>query len=438
MSKISKEAKEKHNKMFWTVLVCAFLGWWLIFSHFALGYKTPAMAWNDTITGIFVAVCIYGAIRPTRLAFVCLWLICFAGLWLNFAPLVFWAKSSVEYLNDTVVGTLLVLFSLIIPGLPGKVEDVGHEIPPGWSYNPSSWIQRIPVIKLGLVGVFISRYLAAYQLGYIDHVWDPVFLQGTSEVLKSKVASFFPVPDAGLGCFAYTLEVLLGLKGGESRWRTMPWMVVGFVFLVVPLGVVSIVLVILQPLVVGYWCFLCLCTATAMMVMIVYAVDELVAVLQFLYQSTKAGNGFWKTFWHGGDLPGSRDDEEFKLTEAKIVTMEFKAHQGIGFCYNLFISAAIGVFYMLMPYFFSIYSMMADFDHLFGALIIVVSILSLAEVIRTLRFVNMAFGLVMIITPWIYGSLPILHSLLGIALIACSYRKGKIKEKYGAWDKMIK
>jgi apolipoprotein N-acyltransferase len=52
------------------------------------------------------------------------------------------------------------------------------------------------------------------------------------------------------------LEPLSGFMGGRNR--TMPWMVVMFGVLVVPLGVVSIVLVILQPLALGAWCTLCL------------------------------------------------------------------------------------------------------------------------------------------------------------------------------------
>ncbi|MCH9621399.1 MAG: hypothetical protein S4CHLAM20_08190 [Chlamydiia bacterium] len=438
MKPVSKEVKAKHEKMIWTVFACSFLGFWLIFSHFAFGYKTIAMSWNDSMTGIFVMFCAFFARKPNKLGFFAIWLICFAGIWLNFAPLLFWAKSAVEYLNDTIIGILLILFSLIIPGLPGKVTEAGHEIPPGWSYNPSAWIQRIPVIKLGMLGMFISRYLAGYQLGYFDYVWNPEFLQGTKEVLTSNVASFFPVSDAGLGCFAYTLEVLLGLKGGENRWRTMPWMVISFVLLVVPLGIVSIILVILQPLLVGHWCFLCLCTATAMMIMIVYAVDELIAVFQFLHLTRKAKKSVWQTFWHGGDLPGTKDEEEYSLSEGKILELEKKARLGVGYSWNLFLSAIIGIVFMLTPYWFSIDGLMADMDHLFGALIIVISILSLAEVIRALRFVNILFGAALITLSWVYYEMPIFQNIFAIALILLSFRRGKIKETYGPWQKMIK
>ncbi len=438
MKDISPQVKKRHEKLLWTVFACAFLGVWLIFSHFALGYKTFAMSLNDMITGGVVVVASIFAFKANRFGFFCLWIIAFAGIWLNFAPLLFWAKMPAEYLNDTVIGILLVLFSLIIPGLPGKVEEKGHEIPAGWSYNPSSWLQRLPVIKLGIIGMFISRYLAAYQLGYTESVWDPVFGNGTKEVITSSVASFFPVADAGLGCFAYTIEVLLGLKGGQNRWRTMPWMVMSFVLLVVPLGIVSIVLVILQPLLVGAWCFLCLCTATAMMIMIVFAVDELVAVFQFLHQSVKAGNSFWKTFWHGGDLPQTKDDDDTPLSQVPILGMYKKAFLGVGWCWNLYLSAAAGVSLVFFPYWFSFSGTMHTIDHLVGSLIVVVSILSLAEVIRSVRFVNMLFGAFIMVTAWIYSDIAIYHNLLGLALILLSIRRGKIRELYGPWQKMIK
>lgn len=74
------------------------------------------------------------------------------------------------YATDSVVGILVIALSILVPGMPGMplIMKMGPETPPGWSYNPASWYQRAPVIALSFVGLFISRYLAAYQLGYID------------------------------------------------------------------------------------------------------------------------------------------------------------------------------------------------------------------------------------------------------------------------------
>jgi cytochrome c-type biogenesis protein CcmH/NrfG len=66
---------------------------------------------------------------------------------------------------------------------------IGPARPPGWSYNPSSWPQRWILIALGFAGLVVSRYLGAFQLGYIDGVWDPFFgfAGGTEPILNSQV-----------------------------------------------------------------------------------------------------------------------------------------------------------------------------------------------------------------------------------------------------------
>jgi Vitamin K epoxide reductase family. len=199
--------------------------------------------------------------------------ICFTGIWLLLAPLVFWSPDASAYVNDTLIGALVIAFSVLIPMMPGKAHHMvmmqpGPDLPPVWSYNPSTWLQRAPIIALAFVGFFISRYLAAYQLGYIDSVWDPFFGDGTKRILESEVSRAWPISDAGFGALAYMLEALSGFMGGVRRWRTMPWMVGMFGFLVIPLGATSIVLIILQPLMVGTWCTLCLITAAAMLIMI--------------------------------------------------------------------------------------------------------------------------------------------------------------------------
>jgi hypothetical protein len=109
-----------------------------------------------------------------------------------------------------------------------EMKKPGPLIPPGWTYNPSSWHERAPMIGLAFIGLLASRYLAAFQLGYITTVWDPFFGHGTVNVLHSDVSKAFPISDAGLGAAAYTFEMLMGWMGGKERWRSMPWMVTFF------------------------------------------------------------------------------------------------------------------------------------------------------------------------------------------------------------------
>ena len=154
------------------------------------------------------------------------------------------------------------------------------------------------------VGFFLSRQMTAFQLNHIASLADPFFGLGTQRVLTSDVSRAFPIPGAGLDAVAYMIEFLMGFMGDQARWQTMPWMVTFFGILVVPLGIVSVTLIILQPVAVGAWCTPCLIAAAAMLVMIPLTLDEVVATLQFLVQARREGQPLWQTFWMGGALRG--------------------------------------------------------------------------------------------------------------------------------------
>lgn len=174
---------------------------------------------------------------------------------------------------------------------------------PPFDYNPSAWSQRVPIVVLAAVAFFISAYMALYQWGLIDSVWDPVFGDGTEKVLDSesskKMERYIRIPDAALGAIGYLSEVLFGLAGSVRRWQYRPWMTLLFGFDVIPLGVVSIILVFVQGLVVGSWCFLCLVTAAISVLLIYFAYDETWASITYLWRVWKKYHDWellWKTF----------------------------------------------------------------------------------------------------------------------------------------------
>lgn len=105
----------------------------------------------------------------------------------------------------------------------------------------------------------MSAVLAAFQLGWIDHVWDPIFGPASSaEVLKSPVSEALPIPDALLGLGAYLAEAVLELV---ALIHPRAWSAVLLGLLVAGLAATAVLLIALQALVVGSWCTLCLCSA---------------------------------------------------------------------------------------------------------------------------------------------------------------------------------
>ena len=175
---------------------------------------------------------------------------------------------------------------------------------PPWNYNPSAWGQRVPLCLLAAVAFLIASYMALYQWRLIDNVWDPVFGEQTRNVLDSDVSArmqrWFHIPDAALGAIAYLGDLIFGLAGSTRRWQYRPWLVVLFGLDVIPLGIVSVVLVVLQGTMVGSWCFLCLVTAAISLLLILFAYDEVWSSLLYLYRvwlKARSPQVLWDTFW---------------------------------------------------------------------------------------------------------------------------------------------
>jgi hypothetical protein len=436
---------DMRKKWLWTNFTVISLGVWLISSPFTFGYTSAAMRWSDVLSGAGLVFFAGLALWP-GFDFIGRWMVAVIGTWLQFAPLAFWAPSAIAYGNDTLVGALAIALSILVPMMLGMAHHMammkpGPQIPPGWTYNPSSWHQRAPMIGLALIGWFISRYLAAYQLGYIPYAWDPFFGESTVKVLTSEVSKMWPISDAGLGAFAYTFEMLMGWMGGRERWRTMPWMVTFFFILVVPLGLVHIALMILQPVAVGHWCTLCLAAAFVMLLMIPLAVDEVIAMGQFLRASVRNGKPFWRIFWVGDTIEGRSEDKRTPRYGSPALRMAPAMVWGVSVPWNLVASAALGIWLMFAPAVFGTIGRAADSDHLVGALITTVAVIVMAEVIRAGRFLNVLFGAWIVTAPWLLSGATAgakcTDVAVGLLLIALSFPRGKVRERYAAWDRLI-
>jgi hypothetical protein len=157
----------------------------------------------------------------------------------------------------------------------------------------------------------------------VDGVWDPVFGGQSQEVLDSQVSHamrrIVPIPDAALGAIAYLGDIVFALAGSTRRWQFRPWLVVLFGLDVIPLGIVSAVLVLLQGAAVGGWCFLCLVTAAISLALVYLAYDEVWSCLLYLRQVWRRTEGSLRSTWDallgrpslaalqaGADLAGGR------------------------------------------------------------------------------------------------------------------------------------
>jgi hypothetical protein len=450
--------RQHHEKTLWVYWSLIFLGFWLIATpltfNYDIGLVSPSggrevwlslekriacMKYSDLFSGLLLIILGFRSLKENHP--LSLWLACFIGVWLSFAPILFWAPNAISSYNDTFIGMLIIALTILIPGMPNMVNymEMGTSQPPGWSYNPSSWSQRWILIVLGFAGWMVSRYLAAYQLGYIDEVWDPFFGESTKQVLNSKMSHALPISDAGLGSFAYTFEFLMGYMGSPARWRTMPWMVAFFGILVIPLGLVHIFLVISQPVLVGYWCAFCLLAALIMLPMIPLEVDEVIAMGQFLRRKVKAGESFWKIFWKGGAEEEEKQEIEsrenmpdlYDFTRAPKRIFQ-SSLWGMTFPLSLIANALLGIMVVVI--------LPQKLHQIIGLLVFTFSVIAMGETMRPLRFLNTCLGLAITVSAFIINSgyNKWIGIIAGALIIISSIPRGKIIHRFAGWDRLLK
>lgn len=442
------EYRQTHHDNVWAHFLNMGLALWLITAPVTLGYESQAMIWSDVISGLVLLVVSFISLS-WRFHFA-RWICGAIGLWVLGAPLIFWAPTAAAYLNDTVVGMLVMGLAIAtrpMPGISPIAAQTGPTIPPGWSYSPSGWLQRLPIIILAFVGFFISRYLCAYQLGHIDAVWEPFFegnvhdsKNGTEEIITSSVSKAWPVPDAGLGAMIYVLEILTGLMGSSQRWRTMPWLVILFGVMIVPLGAVSIVFIIIQPILLGTWCTLCLIAAAAMLIQIPYSLDELIATSEFLYRRKKQGRPLLRIFFQGDTDEGKVEPAHNDFAQPAFKVIKEMVGGGLTLPWTLLLCIFIGIWLMLTRITLGTDTTMANADHLIGSLVLTVAVTALAESGRAFRFLIMPLGAALLFTPFVYDVefVSLIFSIAcGLLLIGLSLPRGAIYNSYGKWNRYI-
>lgn len=214
-----------------------------------------------------------------------------------------------------------------------------------------------------------------------------------------------------------------------------------FGIMIVPLGAVSIFFIVIQPIMLGTWCTLCLIAAAAMLIQIPYSLDELVATSEFLYRRKKQGRPLLRIFFTGDTDEGEHNGHEkdsFAQPPQKVIKEMLSG--GITLPWNLTLCIPIAIWLMFTRLTLNAEGGMANADHFIGAMVLTIVITATAESARAVRFLIIPFGVALCITPFIYsaGLTAMISSIIcGVLLVAFSLRRGNIQNTYGLWDKFI-
>jgi len=265
---------------------------------------------------------------------------------------------------------------------------------------------------------------------------------GSEAVVTSWVSKGFPIADAGLGAFAYGLDILAGAIGDRRRWRTMPWMVLLFGMLIVPLGAVSVSFIIIQPPLIGALCTLCIVQAVVTIVLIPYSIDEVLATIQYLWRARRAGEPFWRTFWMGGPALTENQTPKPDLDRPVLPLLQEFITSGVNYPWTLSASVLLGAILIMTPLIVGSDPPLYFSDHVAGCLVILVAVTAMAEVARPVRFINVALGAWVVAAPFLFAGGNVAGTLadvaIGLALVALSLPRGaRSDEHYGGWDRAI-
>lgn len=443
------QVKAEHSANRWVHFLNIGLGTWLLVQPPLVNVTEPLLRQAEIALGgaliVFASLAISVRMPWAR------WVCAAIGALVMAAPFLFWTTNAAAYLSDTLVGALI--FGLAVgtkpePGTSAVAALTGPTVPPGWTYNPSAWTQRLPIILMALSGVYISRYLAGYQLGHIPTVWEPFFAgspddprNGTEEIIMSSVAKAWPVSDAAVGAYTYLLEILTGIVGSRARWRTMPWLVILFGMMIAPLGVTSIFFIIIQPVIIGTWSTIAMFGAALILIQIPYSLDEIIATMQFIRRRATTGQNWLRVLLFGDtdtqDSPASRNPAD-EFDESPFVVIRSTFGGGVNLPWNLAAAALIGAGLMFSRLLVDNIEL-ANAHHIIGALVLTFVSIAAAEVARKARYLIGVLGAALTIVPFIYldGTEPTLISVvLGLALVGLCIRRGPVRERYGSWKSM--
>src|SRR3546814_17740375 len=119
-----------------------------------MGVNEPLLAGSEVAAGAALIAFAFVSLS-WRMAWA-RWVCAGIGALVMALPFLFWTDNGAAYLSDTLVGGLIFGFAVGTKPEPGPsliARWSGTETPPGWSNNPSTWVQRQPPTVLALVGL---------------------------------------------------------------------------------------------------------------------------------------------------------------------------------------------------------------------------------------------------------------------------------------------
>jgi hypothetical protein len=187
---------------------------------------------------------------------------------------------------------------------------------------------------------------------------------------------------------------------------------------------------------------LCLIAAAAMLAMIPLTLDEVVAMGQYMLRSVREERPFWRTFFRGGPDPNGSADKKDPGFSAALSVQTAAAVRGVTVPWTLAASCVVGAWLMVSRLVFGTWGATANSDHLTGAMIITIAVCAMAEVARPLRFLNLPFGLWLIVAPSLFSGASLGSALndivAGLIVIGLSVPRGRRSgEHYGPWDRYV-
>lgn len=190
---------------------------------------------------------------------------------------------------------------------------------------------------------------------------------------------------------------------------------------------------------------MCLLAAAIMLPMIAIEIDEVMAMIQHMFDSKRRGENLWLVFWKGGSPEGCTEDKRtvslMKFPQQPIGVLKSSVW-GLSIPWSLAFSAIIGIWLMFSPTVFETGKPAADVSHLGGALVVVVAGICIAEVVRIGRYLNVLLGFGIAVLPWIINGSSFaaqINSLIcGVAIAVLALPRGPKLECYGMWEHYIR